>query len=141
MIDEILERDLKLQKLFYTIEKAILDFRISEVEAASATSIAEKPDSLAPSNDNAIEQLKEQIKLMQEDIANIKNRFCQDDRDTELPADDEEEPALVVETKPKRQYKERGGSVFKDFKSLNLENSNFEGNSVYYKNESKAKKQ
>ena len=138
MIDEILERDLKLQKLFYTIEKAILDFRISEVEAASATNIAEKPDSLAPSNGNAIEQLKEQIKLMQEDIANIKNRFCQDDRDTELPADDEEEPALVVETKPKRQYKERGGSVFKDFKSLNLENSNFEGNSVYYKNEGKA---
>ena len=51
-----------------------------------------------------------------------------------LPVEKEEPaaPPIEEEKKVRKPRKERGGTVFTDFKTLDLDNNNFDGNSIVY---------
>lgn len=163
MAKDIYEENQELKRMLYTVEKAILEFRLKQIdmplEKINIPSVL-TPHQAVPytiqstcfcgdecSCDEEKEELKRIIESLtarlngaEAELAQYKNvEIDNGTYEQAIPSDDEEEPEVVLNAvnvtveKPKRQYKERGGSVFKDFKNLDLNNANFDGNSVIYK--------
>ena len=72
---------------------------------------------------------KEHEKRVEEAKAKIKEIFLGDiEEEPVSPA----APPIEEEKKTRKPRKERGGTVFTDFKNLELENNDYEGNSIIY---------
>ena len=169
MAKDLYEENKELKRVLYNIEKAILDFRLTQLdlplEKVNIPSLGlPQPVSYTCSCNNGEgcscdeekEVLREQIaaltaklnganaeldtfkkkeheKRVEEAKAKIEEIFLGDIEEEPVPV--KEEPAAPPreeEKKTRKPRKERGGTVFTDFKNLELENNDYEGNSIIY---------
>lgn len=127
----IVDENTELKRTLHLIDRALVDFRLrlldlpeentyyGEVEKCSCSDgeckCSEKELELL----STIDKLKAEIQKKDTTIVELQQQLSE-----------------KTEVKVKRQYKERGGSVFPDFKTLTLnEDNNYEGNSVIYHSE------
>ena len=165
MAKDLYEENKELKRVLYNIEKAILDFRLTQLdlplEKVNIPSLGlPQPVSHTCSCNNGEgcscdeekEVLREQIaaltailnganaeldtfkkkeheKRVEEAKAKIEEIFLGDIEEEPVPP-----AALPIEEekKTRKPRKERGGTVFTDFKNLELENNDYEGNSIIY---------
>ena len=165
MAKDLYEENKELKRVLYNIEKAILDFRLTQLdlplEQVNIPSLGlPQPVSYTCSCNNGEgcscdeekEVLREQIaaltaklnganaeldafkkkeheKRVEEAKAKIEEIFLGDiEEEPVAPA----APTIEEEKKTRKPRKERGGTVFTDFKNLELENNDYEGNSIIY---------
>ena len=167
MSKDLYEENKELKRVLYNIEKAILDFRLTQLdlplEQVNIPSLG-LPQAQAVSHtcscnngegcncDEEKEVLREQIAALtaklngaNAELAQYKRKEVTEDvAPTGFPGDsvaDEENgfatsaepaPPREEEKKTRKPRKERGGTVFTDFKNLELENNDYEGNSIIY---------
>ena len=170
MAKDLYEENKELKRVLYNIEKAILDFRLTQLdlplEQVNIPSLG-LPQAQAVSHtcscnngegcscDEEKEVLREQIaaltaklnganaeleqykrKEVTEDVAptGFPGGSVADEKDEEYGFATYAEPAppREEEKKTRKPRKERGGTVFTDFKNLELENNDYEGNSIIY---------
>ena len=163
MAKDLYEENKELKRVLYNIEKAILDFRLTQLdlplEKVNIPSLGlPQPVSYTCSCNNGEgcscdeekEVLREQIAALTAKLngANAElDTFKKKEHEKRVEeakieeiflGDIEEEPvppaALPIEEekKTRKPRKERGGTVFTDFKNLELENNDYEGNSIIY---------
>lgn len=178
MAKDLYEENKELKRVLYNIEKAILDFRLTQLDlpleqvnipslglpqpqAQPAQPVSYKlttcscNDGESCSCDEEKEVLREQIAALTAKLngANAeleqykRKEVTEDVAPTGFPgdsvADEEDEendfatyaepaPSREEEKKTRKPRKERGGTVFTDFKNLELENNDYEGNSIIY---------
>ena len=172
MAKDLYEENKELKRVLYNIEKAILDFRLTQLdlplEKVNIPSLGlPQPVSYTCSCNNGEgcscdeekEVLREQIAALTAKLngANAeleqykRKEVTEDVAPTGFPgdsvADEEDEviyengfatyaepapPREEEEKKTRKPRKERGGTVFTDFKNLELENNDYEGNSIIY---------
>ena len=164
MAKDLYEENKELKRVLYNIEKAILDFRLTQLdlplEKVNIPSLGlPQPVSYTCSCNNGEgcscdeekEVLREQIAALTAKLngANAEldlfKKNCErkvEEAEEVFPSDIEEEPVPVKEEpaalpieeekKTRKPRKERGGTVFTDFKNLELENNDYEGNSIIY---------
>lgn len=178
MAKDLYEENKELKRVLYNIEKAILDFRLTQLDLpleqvnipslglpqpqVQQTSYTLTPcscnDGGGCSCDEEKEVLREQIAALTVKLngANAeleqykRKEITEDVAPTgflgDSVADEEEEviyengfatyaepaPPREEEKKTRKPRKERGGTVFTDFKNLELENNDYEGNSIIY---------
>ena len=180
MAKDLYEENKELKRVLYNIEKAILDFRLTQLdlplEKVNIPSLGLPQAQVQPTSytlttcscnngegcscDEEKEVLREQIatltaklnganaeleqykrkEVTEEDVA--PTTFSGDSVADEEDEEDEEENGFVTyaepappreeEKKTRKLIKERGGTVFTDFKNLELENNDYEGNSIIY---------
>jgi hypothetical protein len=180
MAKDLYEENKELKRVLYNIEKAILDFRLTQLdlplEKVNIPSLGlPRPqtqtvpytittcsctDGEGCNCDEEKEVLREQIAALTAKL-NGANAELEQYRRKEVPEDvaptgfpgdsatDEEDeviyengfatyvepepaPPREEEKKTRKPRKERGGTVFTDFKNLELENNDYEGNSIVY---------
>ena len=169
MAKDLYEENKELKRVLYNIEKAILDFRLTQLdlplEKVDIPSLGLPQPPAQPvshtcscnggegcSCDEEKEVLREQIaaltaklnganaeldafkkkeheKRVEEAKAKIKEIFLGDIEEEPVPP---EASPIEEEKKTRKPRKERGGTVFTDFKNLELENNDYEGNSIIY---------
>ena len=169
MAKDLYEENKELKRVLYNIEKAILDFRLTQLdlplEKINIPSLGLPQSQAQPvshtcscnngegcSCDEEKEVLREQIaaltaklnganaeldtfkkkeheKRVEEAKAKIKEIFLGDIEEEPVPP---AAPPREEEKKTRKPRKERGGTVFTDFKNLELENNDYEGNSIIY---------
>ena len=165
MAKDLYEENKELKRVLYNIEKAILDFRLTQLdlplEKVNIPSLGlPQPVSYTCSCNNGEgcscdeekEVLREQIaaltaklnganaeldtfkkkeheKRVEEAKAKIEEIFLGDIEEEPVPP---ASPPREEEKKTRKPRKERGGTVFTDFKNLELENNDYEGNSIIY---------
>ena len=167
MAKDLYEENKELKRVLYNIEKAILDFRLTQLdlplEKVNIPSLGlpqPQPVSYTCSCNNGEgcscdeekEVLREQIaaltaklnganaeldlfkkkeheKRFEEAKAKIEEIFLGDIEEEPVPP---VAPTIEEEKKTRKPRKERGGTVFTDFKNLELENNDYEGNSIIY---------
>lgn len=173
MAKDLHEENKELKRVLYNIEKAILDFRLTQLdlplEKVNIPSLGiPQPQAVSHtcscnngegcSCDEEKEVLREQIATLTAKLngANAeleqykRKEVTEDVAPTGFPgdsvADEEDEviyengfatrvepaPPIEEEKKTRKPRKERGGTVFTDFKNLELENNDYEGNSIIY---------
>ena len=169
MAKDLYEENKELKRVLYNIEKAILDFRLTQLdlplEKVNIPSLGlPQPVSYTCSCNNGEgcscdeekEVLREQIaaltaklnganaeldafkkkeheKRVEEAKAKIEEIFLGDIEEEPVPVKEEPAaPPIEEEKKTRKPRKERGGTVFTDFKNLELENNDYEGNSIIY---------
>ena len=168
MAKDLYEENKELKRVLYNIEKAILDFRLTQLdlplEKVNIPSLGIPQPQAQPvsytcscnngegcSCDEEKEVLREQIAALTAKLngANAEldafKKNCErkvEEAEEIFPSDIEEEPVPVKEEpaappieeekKTRKPRKERGGTVFTDFKNLELENNDYEGNSIIY---------
>ena len=126
----------QLKKTLFTIEKALLDFRLAELELDNTpvqTETFNLSEVKAECEDHEVET--ETVNTLSNWIKNIEVEHV----------DVEEEPQPISsqatydvspeepEKKERKKRKERGGTVFKDFETLTLTSDNrLDGNSVIF---------
>lgn len=171
MAKDLYEENKELKRVLYNIEKAILDFRLTQLdlplEKVNIPSLGlPQPQAVSHtcscnngegcSCDEEKEVLREQIAALTAKLngANAeleqykRKEVTEDVAPTGFPGDsvadeeNEEENGLATyaepappreeEKKTRKPRKERGGTVFTDFKNLELENNDYEGNSIIY---------
>lgn len=168
MAKDLYEENKELKRVLYNIEKAILDFRLTQldlplekVDIPSLGLPQPVPYTCSCNNgegcncDEEKEVLREQIatltaklnganaeldtfkkkeheKRFEEAKAKIKEIFLGDTEEEPVPVKEEPAPPIEEEKKTRKPRKERGGTVFTDFKNLELENNDYEGNSIIY---------
>ena len=169
MAKDLYEENKELKRVLYNIEKAILDFRLTQLdlplEKVNIPSLGlPQPVSYTCSCNNGDgcncdeekEVLREQIaaltaklnganaeldtfkkkeheKRVEEAKAKIEEIFLGDIEEEPVPVKEEPAaPPIEEEKKTRKPRKERGGTVFTDFKNLELENNDYEGNSIIY---------
>lgn len=160
MAKDIYEENKELSRTLYIIEKAILDFRLKQLDlpleqvncpSVFSPNVAPVPYTVTTTCsecDKEKEDLKQQIAELTNKLntANEElNTFKKKEHEKRveeakakieeiLLGDVEEEPAPPIEEEKKvrKPRKERGGTVFTDFKTLDLDNNNFDGNSIVY---------
>ena len=154
MAKDLYEENKELKRVLYNIEKAILDFRLTQLDlplekvnipslglpqaqAQPVSHTCSCNDGEGCNCDEEKEVLREQITTLTAKLngANAeleqykRKEVTEDVAPTGFPGDsvaDEEEK------KTRKPRKERGGTVFTDFKNLELENNDYEGNSIIY---------
>ena len=164
MAKDIYEENKELSRTLYIIEKAILDFRLKQLDlplervncpSVFSPNVASVPSTVTTTCgecDKEKEDLRQQIAELtnklntaNEESDTFKKKDCErkveeaeevfpNDVD-EYPLPVKEEPAappIEEEKKVRKPRKERGGTVFTDFKTLDLDNNNFDGNSIVY---------
>ena len=165
MAKDLYEENKELKRVLYNIEKAILIFRLTQLdlplEKVNIPSLGlPQPVSHTCSCNNGEgcscdeekEVLREQIaaltaklnganaeldtfkkkeheKRVEEAKAKIEEIFLGDIEEEPVPP---AAPTIEEEKKTRKPRKERGGTVFTDFKNLELENNDYEGNSIIY---------
>ena len=165
MAKDLYEENKELKRVLYNIEKAILDFRLTQLdlplEKVNIPSLGlPQPVSYTCSCNNGEgcscdeekEVLREQIaaltaklnganaeldtfkkkeheKRVEEAKAKIEEIFLGDIEEEPVP---QAAPPREEEKKTRKPRKERGGTVFTDFKNLELENNDYEANSIIY---------
>jgi hypothetical protein len=154
MTKNIYEENKELKRTLYIIEKVLLDFRLTqldlpETESLGMQKVELKPLGVTPCTcgdscncDEEKEILKEQITRLKNELNSYKNKEVNEVPEVEavdyreqmenevssfIPVEVDEEPK-----KERKSRKERGGTVFTDFKTLSLDNNDFEGNSIVY---------
>ena len=169
MAKDLYEENKELKRVLYNIEKAILDFRLTQLdlplEKVNIPSLGLPQPQVQPvshtcsCNDGEGCNCDEEKEVLREQIAALtaklnganaeldlfKKKDCErkvEEAEEIFPSDvDEyplpvkEEPAappIEEEKKTRKPRKERGGTVFTDFKNLELENNDYEGNSIIY---------
>ena len=163
MAKDLYEENKELKRVLYNIEKAILDFRLTQLdlplEKVNIPSL-ELPQPVSYtcscnngegcSCDEEKEVLREQIAALTAKLkgANAeleqykRKEVTKDVAPTTFPDEEDDENSFVTyaesappreeEKKTRKPRKERGGTVFTDFKNLELENNDYEGNSIIY---------
>ena len=154
MTKDVIAENKELKRTLCLIDKALIEHRLRELDLPEIDTsylqvevpVKETKKCNCGERESALEaeiaELKKKLAEKEDHITELKSLLQtadtakEEDKEIEWkePRAEVEEVAVKAE-KPKRQYKERGGSVFSDFKSLSLENNNFEGNSVIYRNE------
>ena len=159
MAKDLYEENKELKRVLYNIEKAILDFRLTQLDLPLEKSLGLQQltkcsctDSEGCNCDEEKEVLRDQIVALTAKLngANAeleqykRKEVTEDVAPTGFPgdsvADEENSFATYAESAPPREEekkarkprKERGGTVFTDFKNLELENNDYEGNSIIY---------
>ena len=175
MAKDLYEENKELKRVLYNIEKAILDFRLTQLDlplekgdipslglpqpqAQPVSHTCSCNDGEGCSCDEEKEVLREQIAALTAKLngANAeleqykRKEITEDVAPTGFPgdsvADEEDEviyengfatyaepaPPREEEKKTRKPRKERGGTVFTDFKNLELENNDYKGNSIIY---------
>lgn len=155
MTKDVIAENKELKKTLCLIDKALIEHRLRELDLPEIDTsylqveipVKETKKCNCGERESALEaeiaELKKKLAEKEDHITELKSLLQTADTAKEEgkeiewkePRAGEAEEYVVKAEKPKRKYKERGGSVFSDFKSLSLENNNFEGNSVIYKNE------
>ena len=131
--DYLKRENASLKKTLFIIEKAILDFRLTQLENPITPEFVNAPHV-------HVEGKWEPAKEFAPVTGTPCSCGCHDKEEEKINEEEVAKPTVTVvasgETpvkKEKRQYKQRGGSVFTDFKTLTLDKENdFEGNSVVY---------
>lgn len=157
MAKDLYEENKELKRVLYNIEKAILDFRLTQLdlplEQVNIPSLGLPQPQVQPTSytlttcscndgegcncDEEKEVLREQIATLTAKLNGVnaeleqykRKEVTEDVAPTGFLGDsvaDEEEK------KTRKPRKERGGTVFTDFKNLELENNDYEGNSIIY---------
>lgn len=166
MAKDIYEENKELSRTLYIIEKAILDFRLKQLDlplervncpSVFSPNVAPVPYTVTTTCgecDKEKEDLRQQIAELtnklntaNEELDTFKKKDCErkvEEAEEIFPSDvdeyplpvEKEEPApappIEEEKKVRKPRKERGGTVFTDFKTLDLDNNNFDGNSIVY---------
>ena len=167
MAKDIYEENKELSRTLYIIEKAILDFRLKQLDlplervncpSVFSPNVASVPYTVTTTCgecDKEKEDLRQQIveltnklNTANEELDTFKKKDCErkveeveveevfpsDVDEYPLPVEKEEPaaPPIEEEKKVRKPRKERGGTVFTDFKTLDLDNNNFDGNSIVY---------
>lgn len=184
MAKDIYEENKELKRALYKIEKAVLEFRLTQLDlplekvnapslGLPSSQVQTVPYTLTTCScvdgegcncDEEKEVLREQVESLKAQLAKYENKetapkaeeeivdyapsgFPGDDGITGFPEDDEEDPVdymaqakeevanftpLEEAKKVRKPRKERGGTVFTDFKTLSLDNNDYEGNSIVY---------
>ena len=164
MAKDLYEENKELKRVLYNIEKAILDFRLTQLdlplEKVNIPSLGlPQPVSYTCSCNNGEgcscdeekEVLREQIaaltaklnganaeldlfkKNCERKVEEAEEIFPNNVDEDPLPVKEEPAaPPIEEEKKTRKPRKERGGTVFTDFKNLELENNDYEGNSIIY---------
>lgn len=174
MVKDLYEENKELKRVLYNIEKAIFDFRLTQLdlplEKVNIPSLGLPQPQPQPvshtcscnngeggSCDEEKEVLREQIAALTAKLNGANAELEQYKRkevteedvapttfsgDSVADEEDEEEngfatyaepaPSREEEKKTRKPRKERGGTVFTDFKNLELENNDYEGNSIIY---------
>jgi hypothetical protein len=126
----------QLKKTLFTIEKALLDFRLAELELDNTpvqTETFNLSEVKAECEDHKVDT--ETVNTLSNWIQNIEIEHV-DEKEEPQPISSQaiydvapEEP----EKKERKKRKERGGTVFKDFETLTLTSDNrLDGNSVIF---------
>ena len=163
MAKDIYEENKELSRTLYIIEKAILDFRLKQLDlplervncpSVFSPNVASVPYTVTTTCgecDKEKEDLRQQIAELtnklntaNEELDTFKKKDCErkveeaeeifpsDVDEYPLPVKEEPAPPIEEEKKVRKPRKERGGTVFTDFKTLDLDNNNFDGNSIVY---------
>ena len=179
MVKDLYEENKELKRVLYNIEKAIFDFRLTQLdlplEKVNIPSLGLSQPQVQPTSytlttcscnngegcncEEEKEVLREQIAALTAKLNGTNAELEQYKRKevteedvalTGFPcdsvADEEDEviyengfatyaepaPPREEEKKTRKPRKERGGTVFTDFKNLELENNDYEGNSIIY---------
>ena len=164
MVKDLYEENKELKRVLYNIEKAIFDFRLTQLdlplEKVNIPSLGlPQPVSHTCSCNNGEgcscdeekEVLREQIAALtaklnganaeldtfkkkehEKRVEEAEEIFPSDVDEDPLPVKEEPAPPIEEEKKTRKPRKERGGTVFTDFKNLELENNDYEGNSIIY---------
>ena len=165
MAKDIYEENKELSRTLYIIEKAILDFRLKQLDlplervncpSVFSPNVASVPSTVATTCDECdkekedlrqqIVELTNKLNTANEELDTFKKKDCErkvEEAEEVFPSDvdeyplpvEKEEPAappIEEEKKVRKPRKERGGTVFTDFKTLDLDNNNFDGNSIVY---------
>ena len=179
MSKTIVEENKELKKLFYTVEKAVLDFRMAQLEndttetvnvpfvrtpdavsleqplltactCSTETEVTEKLNELTDSisevlqtvnnsskkEEGIMETLHVVAELLETIVKKLEKAPELEEKSelTDVSFEELQSPAIEKVEQTRKPRKERGGEVFTDFKTLNLDNNNFEGNSIVYSN-------
>ena len=165
MAKDIYEENKELSRTLYIIEKAILDFRLKQLDlplervncpSVFSPNVASVPYTVTTTCDECdkekedlrqqIVELTNKLNTANEELDIFKKKDCErkvEEAEEIFPSDvdeyplpvEKEEPAappIEEEKKVRKPRKERGGTVFTDFKTLDLDNNNFDGNSIVY---------
>ena len=165
MAKDIYEENKELSRTLYIIEKAILDFRLKQLDlplervncpSVFSPNVAPVPYTVTTTCgecDKEKEDLRQQIAELtnklntaNEELDTFKKKDCErkvEEAEEVFPSDVDEYPLPVEKEEPaappseeekkvRKPRKERGGTVFTDFKTLDLDNNNFDGNSIVY---------
>ena len=170
MAKDLYEENKELKRVLYNIEKAILDFRLTQLdlplEKVNIPSLGLPQPQVQPTsytlttcscNTNEGCNCEEEKEVLREQIAALTARLNsanaeleqykrkevtkdvapatfsdEEDDENSFAAYAEAAPPIEEEKKTRKPRKERGGTVFTDFKNLELENNDYEGNSIIY---------
>ena len=165
MAKDLYEENKELKRVLYNIEKAILDFRLTQLDLPLEKSLGLQQLTKCSCNDGEGCNCDEEKEVLREQIAALtaklnganaeleqykRKEVTEDVAPTgfldDSVADEEDEvihengfatyaepaPPREEEKKARKPRKERGGTVFTDFKNLELENNDYEGNSIIY---------
>ena len=159
MAKDLYEENKELKRVLYNIEKAILDFRLTQLDLPLEKSLGLQQLTKCSCNDGEGCSCDEEKEVLREQIAALtaklnganaeleqykRKEVTEDVAPTGFHGDsvaDEENsyttyaepaPPREEEKKTRKPRKERGGTVFTDFKNLELENNDYEGNSIIY---------
>ena len=172
MAKDLYEENKELKRVLYNIEKAILDFRLTQLdlplEKVNIPSLGLPQPQVQPTsytlntcscNTNEGCNCEEEKEVLREQIAALtaklkganaeleqykRKEVTEDvaptgfhgdsvaDEENSFTAYAEPAPPREEEKKARKPRKERGGTVFTDFKNLELENNDYEGNSIIY---------
>ena len=148
-LEELYTENKNLKQAMYAIESAVLAYRQAELNKPLSVEQPQVQHKCSCGQKNEADLNPDEIKnLITSLIVNISDLSGRLDKiennlvkneDVEIveqPAEEDtlvEETPVVEEVKERKPRKERGGSVFTDFTTLDLkENNGFEGNSVIY---------
>ena len=165
MAKDIYEENKELSRTLYIIEKAILDFRLKQLDlplervncpSVFSPNVASVPSTVTTTCDECdkekedlrqqIVELTNKLNTANEELDTFKKKDCErkvEEAEEIFPSDVDEYPLPVKKEEPaappieeekkvRKPRKERGGTVFTDFKTLDLDNNNFDGNSIVY---------
>ena len=143
-LEEIYTENKNLKQAMYTIESAVLSYRQAELNKPLSVEQPTKKEHVCNCHskneeDLSSNEIKNLITSLIVNISDLSKRLdiieaaLTDNSDSEEVEISEEEQPATAEVKERKPRKERGGSVFTDFTTLDLkENNGLEGNSVIY---------
>lgn len=143
-LEEIYTENKNLKQAMYTIESAVLSYRQAELNKPLSVEQPTKQEHVCNCHskneeDLSSNEVKNLITSLIVNISDLSKRLdiieaaLTDNSDSEEVEISEEEQPAAAEVKERKPRKERGGSVFTDFTTLDLkENNGLEGNSVIY---------
>ena len=139
-LEEIYTENKNLKQAMYTIESAVLAYRQAELNKPLSVEQPTKQEHVCNCHSkneedlssNEIKNLITSLIVNISDLSIIEAALTDNSDSEEIEISEEEQPA-TAEVKERKPRKERGGSVFTDFTTLDLkENNGLEGNSVIY---------